>query len=286
MKTALTISSLLFLFSSSIGQNFSYKSVIVDSSYKIWDIDIDKDGIKDKIACDMEGDDLLFYVKKNNSYVNVFHGDNFNSDGLFFVFKIKSYVEDDNVLYIKSFFGGAGGLSIERFFTYKNGKWQLSKSITNSSTFSEIKICFIDYLSQAKQEVCFSKKDRVYKENDLIFETIKNIKSKDFLSTKEYLYCLLNEVPLSKKNCILYDNLAFELGKSSKNEEAIYLSKKILMFSPHRAVAYLNIADYYWAMGNKEFARKNYKKYLVLIKSQKKNAKNIPSYLLERISNY
>jgi tetratricopeptide (TPR) repeat protein len=61
----------------------------------------------------------------------------------------------------------------------------------------------------------------------------------------------------------------------------IYFIKTIQLF-PKRSVAYLNIADNYWALNQKEIAIENYKKYMQLMKEQKKDLKKIPKYVFER----
>lgn len=79
------------------------------------------------------------------------------------------------------------------------------------------------------------------------------------------------------------NNLAFNLYNYSAFDDSIFLFKKILDKYPSRTVAYLNLADSYWAIGNQELAKEKYKKYLTLMKSQKKDLKKIPNYVWERV---
>ena len=63
----------------------------------------------------------------------------------------------------------------------------------------------------------------------------------------------------------------------------INILQKILQKFPNRVVAYLNLADSYWVIGNQDLAKENYKKYVELMKSQNKDLKKIPKEVLERI---
>jgi len=143
MKNVLIIISLIF-FCSLQGQEYSYHDISKNSSYQIFDIDINKDGVKDKVASNREGNELLFYIKNGNQYNKVFQGDNYTMDGLYFPVKIIEFAEDSNVLYIKNIFSGAGGQTIEYFYTYDNNKWKLSKSIETSSDNLNTKVCEIE----------------------------------------------------------------------------------------------------------------------------------------------
>ena len=58
---------------------------------------------------------------------------------------------------------------------------------------------------------------------------------------------------------------------------------KVIEKDPNRVVVYLNIADCYWELNQKEKAKQNYQKYLSLMKSQKKDLKKIPKRVYERI---
>lgn len=84
-------------------------------------------------------------------------------------------------------------------------------------------------------------------------------------------------------NAKLYNDIAFILYKNSAYDESIYILKIIINKFPTRTVAYLNIADCYWETNEKEKAIENYKKYVQLMKAQKKDLKKIPKYVYERI---
>lgn len=278
MKNVLIIISLT-IFSFFNSQNIPYENISQNSSYKILDIDINKDGIKDKVGYNQQGNDLLFYIKKENNYINVFHGDNYTMDGIYSTDQIKGYYNNDHVLYIKNIFNGAGGQIIEYFIVYKNKKWELSQTITTSFNFQKTKICNIDALTDNK-EYCITTNN-----NNPITDITQNIKSNKNLNfySEEYLFSLLNKISLSTKTVTQYNNLAFQLEQVNKYKEAIYLLQQILQKFPTRVVTYLNLADIYWTINNKNLATDNYKKYVMLMKSQKKDLNKIPKQVYERI---
>ncbi|WP_300689023.1 tetratricopeptide repeat protein [Chryseobacterium sp.] len=87
---------------------------------------------------------------------------------------------------------------------------------------------------------------------------------------------------LSLSNLDDYNNVAYRLAENGNQKGAIELLQQIINKFPTRAVAYLNIADSYWNIGEKEKAKVNYKKYLSLMKYQKKDLKKIPKYAEKR----
>ncbi len=274
----------LFVFSCVRGQNPSYKEVVQDSCFNILDIDINKDGIKDKVAYNTQGDDLCFFVLDGNSYAGVYYGDNFNMDGLYFVIEICGFAEDDNVLYLKSAFNGAGGQTIEYFLSFKNDKWQLSKSFINSSSHRKVKICEIDYLTEDKNEKCIDFKFDDIGEDGVILELSNTLKERERINnfSKEFIFCFLNTYPLSASNVKDYNNLAFYLEQADMNIEAIYLLQGILQKFPNRTVAYVNLGDAYWKLDEIDLAKEAYQKYTKLMKTNGKENK-IPQQVWERV---
>lgn len=78
------------------------------------------------------------------------------------------------------------------------------------------------------------------------------------------------------------NNLAFSLQQKRAYDDSRLLLENIVSQYPDRVVAYLNLADTDWALGNKEQARKNYTIYVSLMKKQKKNLDKIPQRVFER----
>ena len=83
-----------------------------------------------------------------------------------------------------------------------------------------------------------------------------------------YFYSILNLLPIEKKTLTTYNNIAYYLQKAGSNQEAIYLLEKILEKYPNRTVAYYNLADAYWALGEKKKAIKAYTTYIEQMKEK------------------
>lgn len=89
----------------------------------------------------------------------------------------------------------------------------------------------------------------------------------------------LSRIPLTKETVNAYNNIAFYLIEGGQLEPAIALLEKITKAFNHRAVAYINLADGYWAMGQKEKALKNYSRYVLIMRQNGKENK-IPARVL------
>ncbi|OCL97661.1 hypothetical protein AAX29_01814 [Aliarcobacter thereius] len=100
----------------------------------------------------------------------------------------------------------------------------------------------------------------------------------------ETLKLILNDIPISQKALTQYNDIAYYLHQADANEEAIFLLEKIIEKYPNRIVAYLNLADAYIAINDKEKAKKNYKRYVELMKQDNKEEK-IPKRVLEFLEN-
>lgn len=63
--------------------------------------------------------------------------------------------------------------------------------------------------------------------------------------------------PITCENVNKYNDFAYYISKRRDgNFKAIYLYKEILQKFPNRTVAYLNLADSYWAIGNQTFSQR------------------------------
>lgn len=127
------ISLLLILSFSLYAEEFSYENIIKVSSYKFYDIDVNKDGIKDKVAYNLYGNELLFFIKDKDKYKNVYIGDNFSADGIYVITNINDSKDPNFILSISTIFGGSGGQTIEYFISYEKNEWFLSKFIKINS---------------------------------------------------------------------------------------------------------------------------------------------------------
>ncbi len=105
----------------------------------------------------------------------------------------------------------------------------------------------------------------------------------DLFGDEIVLKFLLNNIELTNQNVQKYNDIAYYLGKSKANKEAIFLLEKIVELFPKRTVAHINIGDAYWDVGEKQKAKESYKKYLSQMKSSGKEDK-IPTQILKRIN--
>jgi len=113
----------------------------------------------------------------------------------------------------------------------------------------------------------------------------KTLKAKKNLKTynKAFFEKLLPEKPIEKTNLTTYNNIAYYLQKAGSNKEAVYLLEKIITKYPNRTVAYYNLGDAYWALGNKQKAKKAYTTYTEQMCDAGKQ-KRIPNVVIDRIT--
>ncbi|WP_368164373.1 tetratricopeptide repeat protein [Aeromonas sp. R6-2] len=81
-------------------------------------------------------------------------------------------------------------------------------------------------------------------------------------------------------NAGIFNDYGYFLQQAGLNVEAVDILNLVIKKSPSRKVVYLNVADAYWGMNEKNLAVKNYMKYRSLMTG---NEDNIPSYILDRI---
>jgi len=115
--------------------------------------------------------------------------------------------------------------------------------------------------------------------NELLYAS-KNYKLKNILTYNEMSY-LLSLYPMSLKNLTTYNNIAYYLKKAGANKESAYLLEKILKKYPNRTVAYYNLGDAYWGLGDKKKAKQAYQTYITQMKAKGK-AKKIPKTVFQR----
>ncbi|UVL43654.1 hypothetical protein LOY55_29915 [Pseudomonas sp. B21-040] len=77
------------------------------------------------------------------------------------------------------------------------------------------------------------------------------------------------------------NDLGFLLGEAGYFQESIELLSAVIAYNPGRTVAYLNIADSYWAVGDKARAVAAYKQYASQM-SEVEKASKIPARVSER----
>ena len=78
------------------------------------------------------------------------------------------------------------------------------------------------------------------------------------------------------------NNIAYFFERSGKYSHAVYFLEKIIKEDPTRIVAYYNLGDAYWGLGEKDKAIEAYQKYIELMKQAKKENK-IPQKVKDRV---
>lgn len=292
---------LLIVVSTSIYANDLYNKLMLNTvEYFSIDIDINNDGILDKVISGKpyENNELYFFTKENKNYSLLLKGTNFSEDGGNAIYKIEK--TSDNMIKITTMFQ-KGNYREEYYLNYIKDELYLDKVI----------YIFDDYLDPDKRtDICILEENKklidIYNYK-LEIKTIPNIlereqkcniiynlsnislddiivriqkDSKENFSMVSRYKALLNEVPLENKTLQKYNDIAYYLQQAKANDEAIFLLEKIIEKFPNRTVAYLNLADAYDGINDKEKAKSNYKKYIELMKKSGKEAK-IPKRVLE-----
>ncbi|MDX4036410.1 tetratricopeptide repeat protein, partial [Aliarcobacter skirrowii] len=130
----------------------------------------------------------------------------------------------------------------------------------------------------------------IYHEHYLICGVYLNININDkiididAIDNEKVCYTFKEQIPISQETITQYNDIAYYLQQANANEEAIFLLEKIIEKYPNRIVAYLNLADSYIGINNKEEAKENYEKYVKLMKQNNKDEK-IPKRVLEFLEN-
>ncbi|OEK08564.1 hypothetical protein A8C32_03695 [Flavivirga aquatica] len=93
---------------------------------------------------------------------------------------------------------------------------------------------------------------------------------------------IIDIVAINESNVSMYNDIAYYLEQSKACGAAIFLLKKIIVKFPNRLVAYINLGDAYWSIGDNKKAKNAYKKYFELMKSKEKESK-IPKRVFDRL---
>ena len=123
-------------FSSSDNKDIKY--YLNNNEFFNRDIDIDNDGVVDKVISSINGfgDDLLFFKKNKNNYELIFKGSNFSEDGGARINDIKKTKDKEYAILITT---NTDKLNIMNsyYIAYNNKKWILKKINTEVSGFLE-----------------------------------------------------------------------------------------------------------------------------------------------------
>lgn len=99
----------------------------------------------------------------------------------------------------------------------------------------------------------------------------------DVIEEKCWIY-----LPITSESVAMYNDFGFFLEQGGEYSEAVKVLKEVITIFPKRTVAYLNLADAYFGLQNKEKAKESYLTYIDLMKKNAKEEK-IPKRVFERV---
>lgn len=121
---------------------------------------------------------------------------------------------------------------------------------------------------------------------NFLYDSQKRIFAKEtYQSTPEDLYINYPKTAkpsLEITNIETANNQAYALQQIGENYSSHALLEEIIKKAPERVVTYLNLADSYWNLNDKNKAKEKYQKYVSLMKSQKKDLSKIPERVYQR----
>ncbi len=121
------------------------------------------------------------------------------------------------------------------------------------------------------------------KQYDLILNEHRTKKYKKIYNyKKEEFDSILRYVGISSNNVQKLNDIAFFLLEAGNCQEATNILENVIYKFPNRTVAYINLGDAYWGLGEQKQAKEAYENYIELMKTNGKESK-IPQRVYERI---
>ncbi|MEI8631551.1 tetratricopeptide repeat protein [Vibrio sp. PP-XX7] len=274
--------------------------------YEKKDIDINFDGVLDYVVYSKPfmGDELYFFINKNNKYYLSLKGYNFSQDGGYIMTGIYPASDRSNRINIRTSFPGSGNSKIDYLISYKNNKYYLDETIyTVGYSFDDdrrVDVCTVKqnidlqhlYLSSSitlhnipdedeRDDKCIIS----FKITASIDGFIQRVNEEpyDTFDTAQRYAELINKYKITRKNITKYNNLAYLLEKRKAYKESIFILRNIIRLYPSRKVAYINLGDALWETKDIEKAKDAYRTYINLMKKDGHESK-IPKQVLKRVS--
>ena len=181
--------------------------------------------------------------------------------------------------------------------TYQNNNFLITKieKYINMFPSPKPKMCIqkMSYnISEYENIVETECADELTVSEKFITNNIKSIQTINDYIQKRYFFAymlshkdslsMLKKFPLSKLNLIEFNNIAYHLEQAKNYKESVYLLEKIIEKFPDRTVAYFNLGDAYYGVGDKTKAIKAYQTYMDQMK-KKGWEKKIPKQVLDRV---
>lgn len=283
-----------FMLSQSVFSNVLIPEITDGKSYSI---DINKNGVRDKIITEENGE--LLYVISSSGMPPV-KGSNLTVDGYSVFDDIASLPDDEKGFFIINR-GGNFGAYIKNRVSLINGKYFLTEVMAETSNnidgiiFSEVNCKSDLYIpfenissSDVKQvllspdEKDFSKQCHEVKKSYFMFPELEALTKSGKISwSLQSAEFFIEKNNITKDNVVTYNNIAYYIFESSQdNPVTLYILDEILRKFPERAVAHLNKADYLAAHYKCKEAKESYNKYIMLMKNNGKESR-IPKRVID-----
>lgn len=266
----------------------------LSSDEQVYTLDIDKDGVYEKIATSNFDDYLNIY--KNG--ILILNSSNLIIDG----YSILKEIENSDNGFIIVNQGNNFDAEFKIYVNYKNKEYIIEHidsylNFISNSVFSISIVCKKDVhyfladttgsdlepfiLSQDNEQFdVFCSKTTFTSKKLSWFE--KSIKERNIPINGTLIQDMVETYPISKSNQVTYNNIAFYLYELGEYHHAISILESIIDKVPNRIVAYINLADSYKSIGEYEKAKENYRTYMkLMINSDKKN--KIPDRVYKEI---
>lgn len=228
------------LFTSFCSQAVDFANIEKNDNYQIYLLDVDHDGVKDAVANNINGNDLIVFLKKNDKYSSVYQGENFTADG---VYELSSIEEEKDPLVsfsIITSFNGAGGQVQKHFVKYADHKLDLIQTVTFNSLVKDGKeqnnIC----IQSGKNESCKTYAGLINRNFYKEFKFQSNQQSVINVS-KQYLYTSPSYDSKTKAYLIKGDSVKILKKSTDINDvEWVYISysgkKEIKYWVPEKSI--------------------------------------------------
>jgi len=274
-------------------------SLTLGVEYLIKSIDFDKDGDLDRVVSSAAytGEELILFENKKGSFEHLLSDWNFTIDGVQILENILKG-DDNHSFSITTFFPDRGVNMRTHYIKIENSQLIVSKTMYFIQIWQERKtyICEVDQNYELgknalemglynhidenldKDKECIVLENYPVSAKDYL-ELIQNGVPFQYLGEGHYSN-LLSTHPLNDKSLLDYNNLAFYLEKKGAYTEALFILEKICALYPDRTVAYINIGDSYYGLGEIDKSLESYIKY-----KEKMEEKGAASKIPKRIIN-
>lgn len=225
--------------------------------------------------CDCSSQENSFWILSSNGAVQTLDASKIvssvdigkNRSGVPDTFGVVPYCQsintnDDGLIYLQK---GPGSAGQPQPYCYSVLEHDETQKCESSDCLSKLQLVS-DVEKKIKEELLVEFKNatsRLYKDES----RFANFPKRSFIER------YIGEYGYSSASQQVFNDVAFFWQQAGFNNDAIWLLKKVISESPKRTVAYLNLADAYWAEGDQASAGKNYKVYTELMSEDGKQAK-------------